>query len=34
LVSPSKTAKCVVTLKVAKTKTYPAMSTKVTITVK
>ena len=34
LVAVSKATKCVVTLKVAKTSKYPAMSTKVTITVK
>ena len=34
LVAPTKTTKCVVTLKVAKTSKYPAMSTKVTIAVK
>lgn len=34
LVAISKATKCVVTLKVAKTSKYPAMSTKVTITVK
>ena len=34
LVAPSRATKCVVTLKVAKTSKYPAMSTKVTITVK
>ena len=34
LVAPSKATKCKVTLKVAKTSKYPAMSTKVTITVK
>lgn len=34
LVAPSKVVKCVLTLKVAKTSKYPAMSTKVTIAVK
>ena len=34
LVAPSKAGKCVVTLKVAKTSKYPAMTTKVTIAVK
>jgi hypothetical protein len=34
LVAISKATKCVVTLKVAKTSKYPAMSTKVTISVK
>ena len=33
LVAPSKKGKCVITLKVAKTKKYPAMSTRVTIVV-
>ncbi len=33
LVAPSKKGKCVITLKVAKTKKYPAMSTRVTISV-
>jgi hypothetical protein len=34
LVAPSKKGKCVITLKVAKTKKYPAMSTRVTISIK
>lgn len=34
LVAPTKAGKCVLTLKVAKTSKYPAMSTKVTIAVK
>lgn len=33
LIAPSKKGKCVITLKVAKTKKYPAMSTRVTISV-
>jgi subtilisin family serine protease len=34
LVAPSKKGTCVITLKVAKTKKYPAMSTRVTISIK
>jgi subtilisin family serine protease len=34
LVAPSKKGSCVITLKVAKTKKYPAMSTRVTISIK
>ncbi len=34
LVAPTKSAKCVLTLKIAKTSKYPAMSTRVTIAVK
>lgn len=34
LVAPTKSVKCVVTLKVAKTSKYPAMSTRVTVAVK
>jgi hypothetical protein len=33
-VAPTKKGTCVIRLKVAKTKKYPAMSTRVTITVK
>ena len=34
LVAPSKKGKCVISLKIAKTKKYPAMSTRVTISIK